>query len=177
LCSLTHLHLGAAPLAPTYTTPTYAKLLTVGTGNAFTTPIAGGLKVGFVSSEVSVFVAALETVANTSVLANPKILALNKQRGEVLVGREDGYLTTTVTDTTTVQTVEFLKTGTRLTFRPYIGDDGYIRLEVHPEDSDGHVVNGLPTQPTAQVPRNVIVEDCHPIVMSRPVGGRGHADR
>ena len=27
------------------------------------------------------------------------------QRGEVLVGREDGYLTTTVTDTTTVQTV------------------------------------------------------------------------
>src|SRR5205085_12165946 len=75
---------------------------TVGTGSNFTSPISGGLKVGFVSSEVSVFVSALESVTNTTVLANPTVLALNKQRGEVLVGREDGYLTTTVTDTTTV---------------------------------------------------------------------------
>ncbi len=137
----------------------------VGTGSNFTTPIAKGLKFGFVTSEVSVFVAALETVANTSVLANPKILALNKQRGEVLVGREDGYLTTTVTDTTTVQTVEFLKTGTRLTFRPYIGDDGFIRLEVHPEDSDGKVVSGLPSKTTTEVTSNVMVKDGHTIVI------------
>jgi type IV pilus assembly protein PilQ len=136
-----------------------------GTGDAFTKDIAGGLKIGFVTSEVSVFVSALETIANTSVLANPKVLALNKQRGEVLVGREDGYLTTTVTDTTTVQTVEFLKTGTRLTFRPYIGDDGYIRLEVHPEDSDGHVVSGLPSKTTTEVTSNVMVKDGHTIVI------------
>jgi type IV pilus assembly protein PilQ len=137
----------------------------VGTGTSFTTPITGGLKVGFVSSEVSVFVSALETIANTTVLANPKVLALNKQRGEVLVGREDGYLTTTVTDTTTVQTVEFLKTGTRLTFRPYIGDDGYIRLEVHPEDSDGHVISGLPSKTTTEATSNVMVKDGHTIVI------------
>jgi type IV pilus assembly protein PilQ len=137
----------------------------VGTGNSFTNPITGGLKVAFLTNEVSVFVAALETVANTSVLANPKVLALNKQRGEVLVGREDGYLTTTVTDTTTVQTVEFLKTGTRLTFRPYIGDDGYVRLEVHPEDSDGHVVSGLPSKTTTEVTSNVLVKDGHTIVI------------
>ncbi len=98
-------------------------------------------------------------------LANPKVLALNKQRGEVLVGREDGYLTTTVTDTTTVQTVEFLKTGTRLTFRPFIGNDGYIRLEVHPEDSDGTVVGGLPSKTTTEVTSNVMVKDGHTIVI------------
>jgi type IV pilus assembly protein PilQ len=136
-----------------------------GTGTSFTTPITGGLKMAFLTSEVSVFVSALETVGNTTVLANPKVLALNKQRGEVLVGREDGYLTTTVTDTTTVQTVEFLKTGTRLTFRPYIGDDGYIRLEVHPEDSDGHVVSGLPSKTTTEVTSNVMVKDGHTIVI------------
>jgi type IV pilus assembly protein PilQ len=137
----------------------------VGTGNAFTNGISNGLKVGFVTNEISVFVAALEDVANTSVLANPKVLALNKQRGEVLVGREDGYLTTTVTDTTTVQTVEFLKTGTRLTFRPFIGNDGYIRLEVHPEDSDGTVVGGLPSKTTTEVTSNVMVKDGHTIVI------------
>ena len=148
-----------------------------GTGKAFTEPIAGGLKIGFVTSEFSMFVSALETVANTTVLANPKVLALNKQRGEVLVGREDGYLTTTVTDTTTVQTVEFLKTGTRLTFRPYIGDDGYIRLEVHPEDSDGHVVNGLPTKTTTEVTSNVMVKDGHTIVIGGLFRESGNAAR
>jgi type II secretory pathway component HofQ len=55
-------------------------------------------------------------------MANPKVLALNKQRGEVIVGRRDGYLTTTVTETAAVQTVEFLETGTQLIFRPYFGD-------------------------------------------------------
>jgi type IV pilus assembly protein PilQ len=156
---------GAGPGGASEGIATSGRARSVGTGNAFTTPIAGGLKFGFVTSEVSVFVSALETVANTSVLANPKVLALNKQRGEVLVGREDGYLTTTVTDTTTVQTVEFLKTGTRLTFRPYIGDDGYIRLEVHPEDSDGKVVSGLPSKTTTEVTSNVMVKDGHTIVI------------
>src|SRR5690606_22423310 len=82
-----------------------------------------------------------------------------------LVGREDGYLTTTTTDTTTVQTVQFLRTGTRLVFRPYIGDDGYIRLEVHPEDSDGQVVAGLPSKTTTEVTTNVLVKDGHTVVI------------
>ena len=137
----------------------------VGTGNQFTQTINKGFRVGFVSSNVSVFVAALEEVADTSVLANPKVLTLNKQRGEVLVGREDGYLTTTVTDTTAVQTVEFLKTGTRLIFRPYIGEDGYVRMEVHPEDSDGSVVGGLPRKTTTEVTTNVMVKDGHTVVI------------
>src|SRR5258706_5694919 len=161
----------APPSAPAGTPDfirTDGKPRAVGTGNNFTTPIAGGLKVGFVSSEVSVFVAALETVANTSVLPNPKILALNKQRGEVLVGREDGYLTTTVTDTTTVQTVEFLKTGTRLTFRPYICDDRYVRLEVQPEDSDGHVISRLPSKTTTEVTSKGMVKNGPTIVTDGP---------
>ena len=95
---------------------------------------------------MSVFLSALEGITDTTVLANPKVLALNKQKGEVIVGRKDGYLTTTTTDTSTVQTVEFLDTGTRLIFRPFIGDDGYIRMEIHPEDSSG----GLAQQPAVQ---------------------------
>ena len=42
-------------------------------------------------------------------LANPKVLAVNKQRGEVIVGRRDGYLTTIVTETQSVQDVEYLE--------------------------------------------------------------------
>ena len=138
----------------------------VGTGNNFTSPIDGGLKVGVVTNNVSVFLAALEGVTDTTVLANPKVLALNKQKGEVIVGRKDGYLTTTLTDTTATQTVEFLETGTRLIFRPYIGGDGYIRMEIHPEDSSGSVNDqGLPSKFTTEVTSNIMVKDGHTIVI------------
>ncbi|MGE5611624.1 MAG: secretin and TonB N-terminal domain-containing protein, partial [Bacillota bacterium] len=136
-----------------------------GTGNTFTKALNPGFKVGVVTDNVSVFLNALESISDTAVLANPKVLTLNKQRGEVLVGREDGYKTSTVTDTTTVQTVEFLKTGTRLIFRPFIGDDGYIRMEIHPEDSSGGLKNELPFKTTAEITTNVMVKDGHTIVI------------
>ena len=138
----------------------------VGTGNSFSSPVAGGLKVGVVGSNVSVFVAALEGITDTTILANPKVLALNKQQGEVFVGRDDGYVTTTVSDTTATQTVEFLKTGTRLIFRPYVADDGFIRMEVHPEDSDGGLSSAnLPFKVTTEVTSNVMVKDGRTVVI------------
>src|SRR5208282_5413071 len=99
----------------------------------------GGLQIGIVRNNLGVFIAALESVADTTVLANPKVLVLNKQPGEVQVGQQLGYETTTVSQTTSTQTVQFLNTGTILSFRPYIGDNGYIRMEIHPEDSTGSV--------------------------------------
>jgi type IV pilus assembly protein PilQ len=138
----------------------------VGTGNNFTKGINNGLKVGVVTNNVSVFVAALEGVTDTSIMANPKVLALNKQKGEVIVGRKDGYLTTTVTESTATQTVEFLDTGTRLIFRPFIGNDGFIRMEIHPEDSSGGLTaDNLPFKVTTEVTSNVMVKDGHTIVI------------
>ena len=138
----------------------------VGTGNNFSGPVAGGLKLGLVSNNVSAFVAALEGTTDTTVLANPKVLALNKQRGEVLVGREDGYLTTTLTETTATQQVEFLSTGTRLIFRPFVSRDGFIRLEIHPEDSQGGLnSSNLPFKTTTEVTSNVMVKDGRTIVI------------
>ncbi len=127
----------------------------------------GGLRVGLVNNNVAVFIQALESLTNTTVLANPKILALNKQKGEVIVGRKDGYLTTTVTQSSSVQTVEFLDTGTRLIFRPYIGDDGYIRMEIHPEDSSGGLTSNanLPYKITTEVTSNVMIKDGRTIVI------------
>lgn len=127
---------------------------------------SGGLTFGLIHNNIATFVRALEQVTDTTVLANPKVLALNKQRGEVVIGRRDGYLTTTVTQTAAVQTVEFLETGTRLIFRPFIGDDGYIRMEVHPEDSTGGVTaSNLPFEQTTEVTTNILVRDGHTILI------------
>jgi type IV pilus assembly protein PilQ len=125
-----------------------------------------GLQFGVLTNNISLFITALEGITDTVVLANPKVLALNKQKGEVIVGREDGYITTTVTESTSVQTVEFLKTGSRLIFRPFIGSDNYIRMEIHPEDSSGGLTSAnLPFKITTEVTSNIMVKDGHTIVI------------
>ncbi len=125
----------------------------------------GGLTIGVIKDHVGVFVRALESITDTVVLANPKVLALNSQRAQVIVGRRDGYLTTTVTETQAIQNIEFLETGTQLIFRPFIGDNGLVRMELHPEDSTGMVVDGLPSEQTTEVTTNVIVRDGQTILI------------
>jgi type IV pilus assembly protein PilQ len=94
------------------------------------------------------------------------VLVLNKQRGEVHVGSQQGYRTAVATETLTADDVKFLETGTRLIFRPYVGDNGNIRLEIHPEDSSGSVNSqGLPNKFVTQITTNVMVRDGHTIVI------------
>ncbi|GJM26590.1 MAG: hypothetical protein DHS20C16_30050 [Phycisphaerae bacterium] len=126
----------------------------------------GGLSIGVIKDHVAVFVRALEQITDTTVIANPKVLALNKQKGSVVVGRRDGYITTTVTETQAIQTVEFLVTGTQLRFRPFIGNDGFVRMELHPEDSTGGLnAANLPFEQTTEVTTNVIVQDGQTILI------------
>jgi len=126
----------------------------------------GGLTFGLIKDQVAVFIRALEQITDVTVLANPKILALNKQRGEIIIGRRDGYLTTTVTETAAVQTVDFLETGTQLVFRPFIGNDGYVRMEIHPKDSNGGLSSAnLPFEETTEATSNILVKDGHTIVI------------
>ena len=131
----------------------------------------GGLKLGVVKNNIGLFISALEGVTDTVVMANPKVLVLNKQRGEVHVGSQQGYRTAVATETLTTDDVKFLDTGTRLAFRPYVGDNGFVRLEIHPEDSSGSVnAQGLPNKFVTQVTSNVMVRDGHTIV----IGGLFH---
>lgn len=127
-----------------------------------------GLSVGVVQDHVRVFIRALEDITDATVLANPKILALNKQAGKILIGNEDGYLTTTQTSDAAVltQEVAYLETGTKLEFRPFICKNGMIRMEIFPEQSTGSVNDdGLPEKATTTVQTNVMVKDGKTIVL------------
>lgn len=126
----------------------------------------GGFTFGIIKDQIGVFLRALEEITDTEIIANPKILALNKQIGEVIVGRRDGYITTTFTETQAIQTIEFLETGTVLNFRPFIGDDGIVRMEVHPKDSTGGLTQAnLPFEQTTEVTTNIMVRDGHTILI------------
>jgi type IV pilus assembly protein PilQ len=139
----------------------------------------GGFSFGIIRNSVATFVRALEEVTDVAVVANPKIIALNKQQAEVIVGRRDGYLTTTVTETAAIQTVEFLETGTQIRFCPFINEDGTVRLAVHPKDSNGGLTSAnLPFEETTEAQASILVEDGHTVLIGglfreRTVSSRG----
>lgn len=135
----------------------------------------GGLKVGVIRDDISVFLRVLDEVTDSTVLARPKILALNRQRAQVLVGTKVGYLSTTATETTTTQSVQFLDTGIQLIFRPFISKDGMIRLELAPSVSEAQLRNvtsagsqspvTIPDEVTNQITTNVRVRDGQTLVL------------
>jgi len=123
----------------------------------------GALKVGFLDSRLGAFLEALESIGDTNVIATPRLMVVNKHRAGIQIGDQKGYVSTTVTETTSTQTVEFLEVGTILRLRPFISSDGYIRMEIHPELSSGDVtLKGdftVPEKTVTQVTTNVMVQD------------------
>jgi len=133
----------------------------------FAANVGNGLRFGITTGNVAAFITALESVTDTTILANPKILAVNKQLGQVYIGTKIGYTSqTTQTQTSTTQQVKFLDTGTKLSFRPFIGDDGYIRMVIHPKDSTGTLkANDIPDEFSTELATNIIVKDGQTIVI------------
>ncbi|MEE2973340.1 MAG: hypothetical protein VX672_09455 [Planctomycetota bacterium] len=142
-------------------------------GNVRTGP--ANMKLGLVAGDAAVFIRALDTVTDTMVLARPRLMALNRQRAQVLVGERVAYLSTTSTDTTTTQTVQYLDTGVRLMLRPFISKDDSIRMELYPSVSNavlrpvtsGQVAGQLlvPDEFTNEISTNVKVADGQTLVL------------
>lgn len=138
----------------------------------------GGFTFGIVKDQLGFFIRALEQITDVTIMANPKMLTLNKQRGEVIVGRRDGYLTTTVTETAAVQSVEYLETGTKLIFRPFVTGQNEVRMEIHPEDSNGGLTAAnLPFQETTEATTNILLKDGHTILIGGLFRERSNASK
>ena len=128
---------------------------------------SGGLTLGLSIGGTAAFIRAVETVTDTTILANPKILAVNKQLGQVYIGTKLGYKSGSITtQTSTTEQTDFLDSGTKLSFRPFIGNDGYIRMDIHPKDSSA-VLNtqNVPDETSAELVSNILVKDGQAIVI------------
>ncbi len=143
----------------------YAAQSTVGNAQAG----SSGMKVGVVTNNVAAFIRALDQVTDTTILAKPSILTLNRQSAKLITGAKLGYVSITNTETSSTQTVEFLEVGTQMTVRPFVSDDGFIRLELRPEISEGEVrsIAGfiIPDETTSEVITNVIVPNGKTVVL------------
>ncbi len=157
-------------ISGTISAPSPSNVITSTVGNVATG--SAGIKVGLVTNNVAAFIRALDSVTDTTILANPKVMVLNRQRADVLVGKKIGYLSTTATATSTTQTVEFLNTGTKLTLRPFVSEKNgkyEIRLELRPAVSEGSIrttgTETVPDEDTQELMTNVLVADGQTVVL------------
>lgn len=147
--------------AATATTPISMSIDLSNSAKAFTAQLS--------NDEITTAITAQEGVTNTTVLANPKIMALNKQAGYINIGEERGYTASTTQGQTTTTSVDFLVSGTILKFRPFVCDNGYIRMEINPELSTSSIQTDanstLPLKTITQVKSNIMVKDGKTIVI------------
>jgi type II secretory pathway component GspD/PulD (secretin) len=141
----------------------YVELNTTGTVSPGAQSL--GLYAQLISGNVEAYLNALEKTVGYNLIASPWVSALNHEQAEILIGSKYGYKTTIITDTSTVQQVEFLQVGTNLTFTPHINEDGYIIMDIYPSISEGSVVNDLPQENTTETKNKVLVKDGQPIVI------------
>ncbi|GAB5444222.1 MAG: hypothetical protein Fues2KO_45710 [Fuerstiella sp.] len=109
----------------------------------------------------------IRETTDAKTLATPKVLAVNGQEARVQIGESLGYLTTTTTQTSTLQQVNFLDLGVVLTVTPVIGQDGRILMTVKPEVSSGRInpTTQLPDSETTEVESTVLIPSGHAMVV------------
>ena len=132
-----------------------------GTGSYGTSGFASGSSTGFffdlVTPDVTVALDALTDEGRLHTLSTPKLVALENEEAQVVIGDRRGYQVTTTINQVTTESIEFLESGVILRVKSKIDDDGRVLMEVHPEVSTGTVDGGIPSQTTTEVTTNLLV--------------------
>jgi len=135
--------------------------------------ISGGgiLKIGTLSrDQYEVTVQALESATNTNILSNPRIVVMDNNEANILVGSSEPYLVTYIDKETNTQTedTKFIDIGVKLNVTPKISEDDYITLKIHPEVSSARrvaEVNNSIAVDTTQADTTVVVKNGRTIVL------------
>ena len=106
-----------------------------------------------------------ENNANVNVLANPQILVTNHKTASINTGNQTGYTTTTVTQTSTIENMNFLTTGITLEITPHISETDDILMELNPSISEGHVNQNTPISSRTSTKTQVVIKDGETIVI------------
>ena len=116
------------------------------------------IRAGFVG-DIGVFLRALDKVTDLTLLSNPKIMTLNRQRSKVFVGTKVGFFETTTVENQVLQTLKTIDTGIVLDIRPFILSDGRIRLELAPKISDVKFRGDIPDEDVQSVTTDILIPE------------------
>ena len=140
--------------------------ITFGTmGLASGTPPATMMRVE--GSDLTSLIDLLKSTSDTKTLASPKVAVVNGQKARISVGGKLGYLLTTATNTSTLQSVSFLDFGVVLSLTPIITEDGQILMTVAPQVSTARInpTSKLPDSEATEVQTTVLLSDGQAIVI------------
>lgn len=118
-----------------------------------------GFMMGLEGTDLSGMVEALRSMSEVETLAAPKVLVVNGQQARIQIGSKFGYFVTTTTQTSTLQSVNFLDIGVLLQVQPTITRDNQILLTVEPKVSGGRINpdSGLPEEDTTEASTTVLL--------------------
>ena len=123
-------------------------------------PLSPGLFAQFTNSNIELVLSALKERGRLRTISTPKLLAMEGQEAETLVGTNIGFRVTTTVNLVTTESIEFLETGIILKVIPSVDRRGRIMLDIHPEVSTGTVSDdGIPSKSTTQVSTRMLVPD------------------
>ena len=134
------------------------RTITVGT-QGLSNPGSAGFFFDYLTDNAAVILDALRTRDRLRTLSTPKLLALEDQEAETIIGDRLGYNVTTTIDNVTTTSTEFLESGVILRVRPSVDGQNRVLLDIHPEVSTGSVSDdGIPNQNTTEVTTTMLVE-------------------
>lgn len=135
------------------------------TGLAAGTPPTSAMRV--TGTDLTSLIELLKSTNDTKTLASPKVAVLNGQEARISVGGKLGYLLTTSTNTSTLQSVSFLDFGVVLKVTPIITEDEQILLTVAPQVSTARInpTSKLPDSESTEVATTVMLSDGQAIVI------------
>lgn len=110
-----------------------------------------------VNSDFSAFLNLLSEQGRVRTLSTPQLLAIENQEASVIIGDRQGFRVTTTINEVTTESIEFLESGVILRVTPWVDSEGRVMLDVHPEVSNGTIVDGIPSQTTTEVTTRLLV--------------------
>ena len=122
-----------------------------------------GFFMEYLTSDLDIFLKALSENDRVRTLSTPKLLVLEDQDAEVVIGDRIGFKVTTTIDSVTTESVEFIESGVILRVKAAVDNSDRIMLSVHPEVSSGTVNNGIPSVSTTEVTTQLIANNGQPV--------------
>lgn len=122
--------------------------------------------VGLEGADLTGLIEVLQSQTDAKTLASTKVSALNGQEARIQIGSSLGYFVTTTTQTSSLQSVDFLDVGVVLRVTPNISQDGRVVMTIKPEVSGGRInPAGLPEEDTTEVETTVMLRDGQAMVI------------
>ncbi|MGF1613423.1 MAG: type II secretion system protein GspD [Gammaproteobacteria bacterium] len=114
-------------------------------------PGGAGFFFRLLTPDLQVFLTALSEAGRVRTLSTPKLLVLENQEAEVVIGDRLGFKVTTTINQVTTESIEFIESGVILRVKAAVDRAGGVILWIHPEVSTGSVTDGIPSVKTTEV--------------------------